>query len=160
MNTLEFWKEVYNEDPRACWEWGRAKISTGYGSLVFNGKKRLAHRVAYESINGPIKNGLHILHECDNPACCNPNHLRLGTNQDNIADSMKKGRRKGITRNRPSGLKYKEQRKLRKDTWTDRYEEMRCLREKGCSYQKIGDIIGCGRHTAYNALNYSKWSSL
>jgi hypothetical protein len=159
MNTLDFWKEVYREDPNICWEWGRAK-SVGYGSLVFNGKKASAHRVAYESVNGPIKNGLHVLHSCDNRACCNPTHLSLGTNKDNIIDSVRKGRRKGITRNRPSGLKYKKDRKLRRDTWTGRYEEMRSLREKGYSYQKIGEIIGCGRHTAYHALNNSKWSKL
>ena len=111
MNTLDFWKSVDMGGPDECWDWQRAKTTAGYGSLVFNGNKTYSHRVAHESINGPITDSLHVLHSCDNPACCNPAHLSLGTNQDNIADSVRKGRRKGVTRNRPSGLKYKKRAK-------------------------------------------------
>lgn len=51
-----------------------------------------AHRVAWELTYGPIPNGLRVLHTCDNPRCVNPGHLMLGTQSDNIADSMRKGR--------------------------------------------------------------------
>lgn len=57
-------------------------------------KKILAHRAAYISAKGEIPDGLRILHTCDTPACCNPAHLILGTQQDNIADMIKKGRHK------------------------------------------------------------------
>jgi hypothetical protein len=49
---------------------------------------------------------MHILHLCDTRACINPLHLRVGTNTDNIMDSVRKGRRLGVKRNRPTGLKY------------------------------------------------------
>lgn len=67
----------------------------------------LAHRASYEEFIGPIQEGLHVLHRCDVRPCCNPTHLFIGTNQDNINDSVAKGRRKGIARNIPSGLTYK-----------------------------------------------------
>lgn len=67
----------------------------------------LAHRVSYEIEHGDIPKGMHVLHRCDVRPCINPLHLFLGTNSDNIADSVSKGRRKGVKRNRPSGLKYR-----------------------------------------------------
>lgn len=84
-----------------CWIWEKA-LSVGYGSFRHEGKTYSAHRAAYEQAKGPIPDGLHILHECDIRSCCNPDHLFLGTNQDNINDSMQKGRRKG-----PKGMRGK-----------------------------------------------------
>jgi hypothetical protein len=72
-----------------------------------NGKTILAHRLSYQLFKGPIPDGLHVLHKCDVTECVNPEHLFVGTNLENITDSVSKGRRKGVPRNRPSGLKYK-----------------------------------------------------
>jgi hypothetical protein len=52
----------------------------------------MAHRIAYELAYGPIADGLQVLHRCDNPPCCNPAHLFLGTIKENIHDAMAKGR--------------------------------------------------------------------
>lgn len=86
-----FWSKVKIEEWDECWEWQATKNWGGYGQ-VRKGKMVLAHRVAWELIFGPIPNEMNVLHKCDNRACCNPNHLFLGTNQDNVNDRVAKGR--------------------------------------------------------------------
>jgi len=77
-----------------CWEWKGARSSAGYGQkwTPSVGQVLYTHRLAYEWANGPIPSGMIVLHACDNPPCCNPSHLRLGTHADNVADKMQKGR--------------------------------------------------------------------
>src|SRR3990167_7115688 len=78
-----------------CIEWvGRIKQG-GYGAMTVNGKERGTHRVSFELFIGEIPNGLWVLHRCDNPMCVNPAHLFLGTNTDNVADMVAKGRQAG-----------------------------------------------------------------
>ena len=72
--------------PSGCWEWQKYR-SLGYGRVWHAMKVRNAHRIA---INAP--DDLQSLHACDNPPCCNPSHLSLGTDQDNRTDAMNKGR--------------------------------------------------------------------
>lgn len=74
-----------------CWIWTARKTPQGYGRFSLHGVNKLAHRVAFELFQGPI-GGLHVLHRCDNPSCVNPDHLWLGTNADNVADKVVKGR--------------------------------------------------------------------
>jgi hypothetical protein len=88
-----------------CWIWQRGLSSHGYGLLVTVGRPRAyAHRVSYEVFVGPISEGLEVCHRCDNPPCCNPEHLFLGTHLENMRDSANKGRAK---QHRPQpGLKH------------------------------------------------------
>jgi hypothetical protein len=86
------------------WE-GHVNVRTGYGEIKVAGKIEYTHRAAYRAFKGE-PGPLHVLHSCDVRSCINPDHLFLGTNADNIADSMSKGRRKGVPRNRPHGLTY------------------------------------------------------
>jgi hypothetical protein len=74
-----------------CWDWLGAKVG-GYGVLTVKGKPTKAHRLSWESFYGVIPEGMYVLHKCDNPACANPDHLFLGTNDDNMADMVSKGR--------------------------------------------------------------------
>lgn len=77
---------------RGCWEWQRARANDGgYGCLNWKGV-HMAHRVSWAVHVGPIPKGLNVLHKCDNPPCCNPDHLFLGTLADNNADMEAKGR--------------------------------------------------------------------
>ena len=69
-----------------CWEWLKCRDRDGYGSTG----RGSAHRLAWSLVNGPIPNGLCCLHSCDNPRCCNPAHLFLGTHADNVADKVRK----------------------------------------------------------------------
>lgn len=74
-----------------CWNWSARKTPQGYGRISVGNVNKLAHRVAFELMVGPIGE-LHVLHRCDNPSCVNPKHLWLGTNTENIADKVAKGR--------------------------------------------------------------------
>ena len=77
----------------SCWPWTRSCMKEGsYGRLILHGKQVVAHRVAYELAIGNIPNGMLVCHKCDNPPCCNPGHLFVGTNQDNMTDRQEKGR--------------------------------------------------------------------
>lgn len=78
-----------------CWIWTGGKVG-GYGSVRFRGIMQKSHRVAWIITNGEIGNNDHVLHRCDNPPCCNPDHLFLGTNHDNVLDRHKKGRSKNV----------------------------------------------------------------
>lgn len=74
-----------------CLEWAGYRDRGGYGRL--NGK--LAHRLAFIEAFGGSIDGLVVMHLCDNPPCCNPEHLRLGTMAENMADAQRKGRMRG-----------------------------------------------------------------
>lgn len=72
-----------------------AKDPKGYGRVMIrdNGGTELSHRIAWILVNGPVPPETPcVLHACDNPPCCNPAHLFLGTNDDNVADMVAKGR--------------------------------------------------------------------
>lgn len=77
----------------SCWNWIGGHNGRGYGT-AFNEKSRkeYVHRISYRLWVGPIPGGKMVLHSCDNPRCCNPNHLFLGTQKDNMGDCKIKGR--------------------------------------------------------------------
>ncbi len=77
---------------QGCLEWRGYCNPYGYGEIRIGGKLYKTHRYAFELAHGPIPEGLVICHRCDNPPCCNPEHLFLGTHADNHADCIQKGR--------------------------------------------------------------------
>ena len=90
-----FWENTKLNEKTGCLEWQRGKANYGYGSLRDeNGKSVKAHRYAWVLVNGPIPEGMEVLHSCDNTPCCNPKHLFLGTQKENMEDMTRKGRRK------------------------------------------------------------------
>lgn len=81
-----------NKGNKGCWEWNKSKDKDGYGRTKCNGKTSIAHRAAYRHLIGSIEKGKILCHKCDNPPCCNPTHLFIGTPKDNYEDSRRKGR--------------------------------------------------------------------
>lgn len=75
-----------------CWEFSGRLNSDGYGTFKYTESNALAHRASWLIHNGEIPNGQYVLHKCDNPRCFNPEHLFLGTQKENVADCISKGR--------------------------------------------------------------------
>jgi hypothetical protein len=78
--------------PDDCWPWRGTRDSHGYGVASIVGKQQKAHRISYEAYKGAIPAGLFVRHTCDNPPCCNPHHLLVGTPRDNMDDKVQRGR--------------------------------------------------------------------
>lgn len=89
-----FWSKVDRSGgPDACWPWTMARLPRGYGVLAYQQRQTYSHRVAYLLDSGFIPDNVpFVCHTCDNPPCCNPDHLWLGTHADNMADMVAKGR--------------------------------------------------------------------
>jgi hypothetical protein len=88
-----FWSRAKFNVFNGCWEWTRSRTSFGHGVMKnrFYGTP-IAHRIAWMLTFGQIPTGLAVLHNCDNPCCINPSHLRLGTWADNAQDRESRGR--------------------------------------------------------------------
>lgn len=90
-----FWTNVdIPEEDNDCWLWTGFKNKNGYGKIYLIAEKEYVHRIAYVIQYKDIPHGIKVLHKCDNPLCVNPNHLFLGTQQDNLKDMREKGRGK------------------------------------------------------------------
>ena len=129
-----FWSKVAKGEPEECWEWkGHIAIRSGkrrYGKFKICGKPVHANRVAWELTNGKIPDGLWVLHKCDNPPCCNPAHLFLGTNQDNVDDRQAKGRQ---AKGKGNGqAKFED----------DEVREARQMRRSGLTFKAISVHFG------------------
>lgn len=91
--TIErFWSKIKFGDLNECWEWQANRSAKGYGKFKVDGEKKLAHRFLFIQLNGAMPSNILACHSCDNPTCCNPNHLFAGTYKDNIQDMIRKGR--------------------------------------------------------------------
>lgn len=88
--AVRFWAKVEKTDD--CWLWRGSVGSNGYGQLRVGARMVTASRLAWELTNGPIPDGLWVLHRCDTPLCVRPEHLFLGTHLDNMHDMRHKGR--------------------------------------------------------------------
>ena len=148
-NIKDRFEEKFIANPdNGCWEWQFFKNKKGYGMFQLSKyKATLAHRTAYKLYVGEFDDSLCVLHKCDNPKCVNPEHLFLGTREDNNKDRNLKGRegdRSGIKNGRA---------KLTPElvSWVKESE------------QKISHIafsLGIGRSTVNHIKKGRNWKSL
>jgi hypothetical protein len=88
LQIAKFWSRVDVHTDFQCWPWKGRTNGKGYGRTDMG----MAHRIAYELVNGSIPAGAVIRHRCDNPRCCNPSHLLPGSEADNARDAVERGR--------------------------------------------------------------------
>lgn len=94
--TIEqrFWPKVNVKSPDECWPWKGAGDRLGYGLFWAEGRSNYAHRIAVTLVGKQLPDKLFVLHTCDNPPCCNPNHLQVGTQTENMRQMIERGRKR------------------------------------------------------------------
>lgn len=115
-----------------CWWWEGSVDKNGYGWFWAEGATVTAHRFSYELANGPISEGLQILHSCDQPTCVNPDHLLAGSHKQNVEERWERNPAWGESHHR---CKYSD----------DDIREIRRLAGEGLTYAQIGERFGTGR---------------
>jgi hypothetical protein len=136
-----FWSRVSIGEPDVCWVYrGRQYLRNGYPSVRLDGHGYTAHRLAWFLERGPIDSGLFVCHRCDNRNCVNPNHLFLGTQQENLLDCVAKGR---LPRAKLDPVKVRE---------------MRRLSAGGANRSVLSQMFGVSRSAVSNAVNGKRWA--
>lgn len=150
-----FWNKVAIGDIAECWLWRGAKKEVGpdaRGAIRCPVRRALvlAHRVSWELTHGPIPNGLCVCHRCDHPLCCNPTHLFLGTQAENVADMDSKNRRH-VLRGESAGSA--------KLTWAQA-QDIRNSSTLGKSLQQLATEFGVGKSSIRRIINRETWRLL
>ncbi len=145
-----FWSHVAKAGPEDCWNWTGAKARADYGTFcVRKGLWVPTHRYSWELHHGPIPDGLFVLHNCpggDNSLCCNPAHLWLGTQADNMRDKIAKGNQHRGETTASSKLTAAIVASLRL-----RY------RTGGVTLQQLADEVGISRESVGDAVAGRTW---
>ena len=159
--TLEerFWNKVAKNNENDCWVWTGHVDKDGYGLFKESSSPKdanvRAHRMAYRLIYGNFENEMWVLHSCDNPPCCNPSHLFLGTAKDNAADRDKKNRQCKGERHWVKAHPEKVPRgeNAGKTKYTDQQvKEVLKLRKNNVPTRKIAVIIGMSRSNVLHII--------
>jgi hypothetical protein len=143
-NTIEdFWKLVDVREPDECWEWQGGCVPFGYGHFRLDGKRWVTHALAFTLLSNPIPKGKCVLHKCDNPPCCNPKHLWLGTKRQNNKDRDKKKRTNPAKGERHWHAKLTDDnvREIRRLYWKEGWLQKDIAAKFGVVHQIISAIV-------------------
>lgn len=141
-----FWAKVaVKYDSTSCWEWQGAITREGYGWFRYLDRSETAHRVMWGLAEGPIPDGLWVLHHCDNRRCVRPSHLYVGTVQDNQRDLAVRRR----ARNGSGGVRFTlAEASAIRAAWLAGATQVSLARQYGVSPSTIGSVVH-GKNTAY-----------
>lgn len=131
-----------------CMESTGGRKGKGYASVWYGGKHITAHRAAWMEANGPIPDGMFVLHHCDNRKCVNPKHLFLGTNADNMADMCAKGRQARWDRKSSTKLD------------PDKVCTLVTLVQVGNSRRSVAKLFGVTHSVVNDICNGKKWKGV
>lgn len=148
-DVSRFWK--YVDRSSACWNWvGRNKVGE-YGRIKISGRSVLSHRYSYELHFGEIPKGKLVCHKCDNPLCVRPDHLFIGTYQDNVDDMVAKGRGVNLTGENHGRSKLKNCQVL----------EIRSMYSSGRYFLKdLSNIFGVSVSQIHKCVKLIAWKHL
>ena len=145
----EFWNFVdQSAGENACWPWTAGRNKAGYGKFNCSSVRYTAHRVAWKLTHGVLDEEICVLHQCDNPPCCNPTHLFLGTRADNAADRDTKGRTNPPRGERKGAAKLTE----------DAVGDLRNRRANGESFSSLAKRFGVSEQTAWTVATRRAWT--
>lgn len=143
-----FWSRVDgSDDPFSCWPFRGAMTKHGYGRVRVRQHNWRAHRFAWTISRGPIAPGLHVCHRCDNPSCCNPAHLFLGTQRENAGDMAAKGRAQRLRGSAKSNSVLTE----------ECVRELRAMVAGGRSISSLARGLGVDRGNLSRAVRGLRW---
>lgn len=141
-NPDRFWARVAVASEHECWMWTGRIRDNGYGIITSRGRRPYyTHRVAYSHAFGVIPAGLSVCHRCDNRACCNPLHLFLGTQNDNVQDCVQKHRTATGAKNGQSKLTAQQVNEIRRRFASGGITKKSLALEYGVGQMAIGRII-------------------
>ena len=151
---LDFYRDM-SGGPDSCWTWQAFKLPKGYGQLGWKRKLELAHRLAFAEANGFIapdgtlllEPSVLVLHQCDNPPCCNPNHLRAGNKRDNALEAKERGLLRILKGEDAAHAKLTEAQVL-------------AIRSDPRTHRAIAAEYGVGKTVIGSIKNRTKWKHL
>ncbi len=149
--STRFWNKV-NIVEGKCWEWSASKFSNGYGQFFDGNNKIGAHRFSYKLANGDFDTKLLVCHSCDNRSCVNPQHLFLGTHEDNSKDMYLK--------NRQNNAKQKGSLNGRAVVTEQEVLSMRKLYKKGMFISDIAKAFTMSETQTSRIVKNQSWSYL
>ena len=141
-------KQRIEIDPNGCWLWQGSKHRQGYGTIGYRGKPHLTHRISWLVFNGEIPDKIKVCHKCDITNCCNPDHLFLGSQKENMKDAFDKnrmdGRKLGKRRNK---LNYEQ------------VQEIKMLKSSGCSWKYLQEKFNVSQTCIAKILRGDSWKT-
>lgn len=158
-----FWAKIRVCGSEDCWPWTSTTFSFGHGCFYFKYKLFKASRIAYYITYGIDPGNFMVLHNCDNPACCNPKHLSLGTTQDNTRDRTTRGRSaigdKNGSRKHPEKLARGERSGMSKLTEYT-IKDIKQQHSLGKSGAELAREFGINKSTACRIIKGKSWAHM